>query len=446
MMTSHKLAKSLQLDRSLVFALASRIWQALTGPVTIMLVIRFLSEDETGIYYNFAPIIGIQAFFELGLLNVLISQSGHAFSAYRTAKQNGGDVETAAGRLGDLIRASDRWFGVASILFAITAIAFGWYTFSQSDTNVDWMYPLLAIAPLAAITVYVSPSLAILEGAEDRNLVYQVRFYQMLCGSLVVWAALSMGLGVWALVIATGVQTAWSTYLVLVHRRGFFKKFSAAGSDKSFSWGRDVLPIQWRVAVAGLAFHVATQFLAVCIMTFHTSAESGRLGMTLSITSAIQMLAMVWVQTKYPLISSLHGRGKREEAGLLWQRTAGISSVLLILAFGGLIAAVAILPWFNESWQSRFIQPWLIAVLGLGCLANHWTALQAFYVLARGQNPFMVAAVIGYSITTAAVWIAGYFYSVPGVIGGFTFGITFAVLPMYSWCYWKRKANETASV
>ena len=144
-------AKRLQLDRPLAFALAARVWQAVSGPITIALVIRFMNVDETGIYYNFAPIIGIQAFFELGLLNVLISQAGLAHSACQAEEET--DRDLAAGRMGELIRASRNWFGFASIAFALAAIAFGWYTFSQTNVDVPWQYPLFVICLL-----YTSPS------------------------------------------------------------------------------------------------------------------------------------------------------------------------------------------------------------------------------------------------------------------------------------------------
>lgn len=440
-----KIAERLQLDRSLVFVLVSRLWQAMTGPVTIALIIWFLSQDEQGVYYALVPIIGIQAFFELGLLNVLIAQAGHAHSAYQQAVPGSDEARCLAARLGELIRSSRRWFGAASVLFALTAVAIGWSTFSQNPVQVDWQPVLLVIVPLAATTVYWSPSLAILEGVGDRELIYRVRFYQMACGSFCVWAALAMGWGIWSLVIATMVQAFVSAYVVLIYRREFFDQFSSRGDEHDFSWVRDVLPLQWRVAVGGLLYHIATQFLAVCVMTFHSAAESGRLGMTISITTAIQMLAMAWVQTKYPLISAMHGEGDREKAGTLWRHTTLVSSIILWLAFIGLFLGVAALSLFQRGWEDRFIELKWIAVLGIGCLANHGIALQAFYVMARGKKPFVAAPVVGYLITTACVWVGGYHYSIAGVVTGFTAGTTLVVLPLYTWSYWclRRGGEET---
>jgi hypothetical protein len=437
---SRKLAERLQLDKPLAYALSARFWQAISGPVTIALIIRSLSEDEQGVYYAIAGVVNIQAFFELGFLNVLISQAGHAHSAHEQALQSQDEEATAssAARMRALIQAANRWFAAASLLFAIAALLFGYYTLSRGGGTVDWQQPLWVIVPLAAITVYWGPSLAILEGCGFRELVYRFRFFQMICGSLAVWAALLGGLAIWALVIAMAVQVGWTAYVVLIDKVSFFSQFTrltASDSSTTFSWVTDVLPQQWRMAATSSAYHLATQFLAIVVITYHTAAESGRLGMTLSITMAIQMLALAWVQTKYSLITSLHGKGQREQAGTLWRRTAVISSGLLVVAFTALILLIATLPIFQKGWEGRFILPWQLVVLGVGCLANHLIALQAFYVLARRANPFVFASLVGFLSTAVAVWVGGYYFATNGVLVAYMLGMAGLTLPLHSWSY-----------
>ena len=76
-----------------------------------------------------------------------------------------------------------------------------------------------------------------------------------------------------------------------------------------------------------------------------------------------------------------------------------------------------------------------MAVLGVGCLANHLVALQAFYVLARRANPLLVASLVGFLTTAAGVWIGGYYYSTTGVLIAYTVGIAVVTLPLHSWSY-----------
>ena len=439
----------MQLDRSLVFALGARVWQAISGPITIVLLIRSLTLPEQGAYYAIIGIVGIQAYFELGLLNVLVGHASHEAALIDQENKSLQDSAAthAAARMRDLIRSSTWWFLVAAVLYCFAAVLFGGFTLQRSD--VSWQYPLLATVVLAAISVGLAPSLAVLEGAGFRDLIYRFRFLQMVFGSIGVWLALATGLKLWALVMSSGLQAVLTIYIVFFHAREYFAGFrdrSLPASD--FRWAKEVLPLQWRVAIIGAAFHFATQFFAVIVAMFHSDREAGPLGMTLSITMSIQMLAMAWVQTKYPVISRLHGSGDRESAGVMWRRTTVVSTLLLIVACATLVALVALLPLLNpllgikQDLSSRFLLPWQVALLSIGCLANHLIAVQGFYVLAQRCKPMLVASLIGATATAIAVWGGGYVASSTGIVIGYAAGMTLVTFPVHTLAYLKLRRRD----
>jgi O-antigen/teichoic acid export membrane protein len=430
-----QLRDRLQLDRPLAYALATRMWQAVSGPITIVLLIGSLSLSEQGVYYAIIGIIGIQTYFELGLLNVLVSHSGHEAAAMAKAG-SASDPQWlgAAARMRDLIAAARKWFGIASLLYVACGLAFGVYTFA--DSTVSWLGPLLTVVPIAAVTVAVAPALSILEGAGYRELIYRFRFVQMLLGSVAVWLALAMGLKLWALPISALVQSCLAVYLAFVVQGSFFRRFrDLAAGDSGFAWSRDVVPVQWRMALISASFHFATQFFTIIVLLFHGDAEAGPLGMTLSVSGAIQMLALAWVQTKYPLVSAHHGAGDRETAGTIWRRTAIVSTSLLIVACAVLTGIIAALPLLGMGIERRFIPPWQVAVLGVGCLANHIAAVQGFYVLSRRARPLLAASLAGSLATSAAVWIGGYLYATSGVVIGYAAAMMGVLVPAHTWAY-----------
>ncbi len=434
----------LQWDRALAFALLTRGWQAVSGPITIVLLIRSLSLSEQGVYYAIVGIIGIQAYFELGLLNVLVSHSSHEAAALRRASEeaNARSIEPethpgwqrAAVRMRDLMRASFHWFGGAAVVYTAAALGFGWLTLRDSD--VGWQAPLLVLVPVSAVSVFLAPALSILEGTGGRDLIYRFRFAQIALGSVVVWLALASGLKLWALVFSALVQSLLAVYLTVIVKGAFFRRFLKLGDQEStFRWARDVLPVQWRVALISATFHFATQFFTVIVLMFHSDQAAGPLGMTLSITTAIQMLALAWVQTKYPLVSAHHGGGDRQAAGRLWRHTAVVSSALLVFAFAALTLLIALLPWIQPSLQRRFILPWQVILLSIGCVASHFASVQGFYVLSMRAKPLLRASLIGSLATAAAVWIGGYFYATSGVVSGYALAMALVLLPVHTLAY-----------
>ncbi|NND97116.1 MAG: hypothetical protein HKN47_07300 [Pirellulaceae bacterium] len=454
-----RLFDRLQIDKTLAYALSTRIWQAVSGPVTIALVVKMLDEDETGVFSVLIGILNIQTLFELGLLNVLIGHAGHAATAIKqadSASPTNREATQAHARMGELIRASRLWFAGASVLFALFSFAIGWYTLTNSDTQTAWQQPLFAIVPIVALTVFFSPSLAILEGSGERELIYRFAFYTRFMGSFAVWMTLLLGFGIWALVVSALVQTLWTGYLPLVHRSSFFKRFGDTSTKSTeFSWTKDVVPAQWRAAAVSASYHFATQYFAIILAAYHTTADAGRLGLTLMVTGAIQMMALAWAQTKFSVISAQHAAGDREGAGTLWRRTALISSSLLILAFAVLTILLTLLPTLRtvlESWgmkdrdlASRFITPTQCAVFGIACLANHFIALQGFYVLARKANPLVVSSVVGFGSTALIVWIGGIWYAIDGIVIGFAIGMALIALPLHTIAYLRFRAHATDS-
>ncbi|MEL6110330.1 MAG: hypothetical protein AAFU85_30345, partial [Planctomycetota bacterium] len=447
-----RIREQLQIDRPLAFALATRGWQAISGPITIAMLIHGLTLPEQGVYYSLIGIVGIQAFFELGLLNVLVSQTGHEMAALRkiesaeTTLQSDASFEHAAARMRDLIRSSMVWFGGASLLFVVCAIGAG--LISLGDSEVAWMFPLLALVPIAALTVFFAPAASILEGAGERELVYRFRLAQIIIGSLVVWSTLLAGWKLWSLVASSAVQAIMAGYLTLTSARRFFHRFSRVKQPRSeFSWTHEVLPLQWRVALIGVATHFATQLFTVIVVMFHSDAEGAPLGMTLSATTAIQMLAFAWVQTKYPVVAGHHGAGEREKAGNTWRRTTLVSTCLLLLGFLTLAALVACLSLLPDQIASRFLAPWQVLVLGMGCLAHHLCTCQGFYVLSRRAKPLFVATLVGLLSTGLAVWVGGYLYSTNGVVVGYASAMCLILVPVHTRAYMRfRQRGDAISV
>lgn len=439
-MLVRRIADRLQLDKPLAFAMAARVWQSVSGPITIVFLVRSLSLAEQGIYYSLVSILGIQMFFELGLQNILVSYAGHEAPLAET--------ERGRARTQGLIESSRRWFGWASLLFAAAALIIGWRILSALDTTLDWREPLVVMVLASAAVVAISPAISILEGFGYRDEVYRMRLVQMILGSVAVWVTLNLGLKLWAIAVSACVQAACSLYLTRVRYGHFFRRFrNAARADSNFSWMKEVIPIQWRLALISAIHHLATQFFTVIVLNFHSEEEAGRLGLTLSLTGAIQAMALAWVQTKFALVSLHHGSGDRETAGTMWRRTALISTCQLILALAAAIVLLSLMPLAGIGLERRFISPLQLAILAVGIVANHLVAVESFYVLSRRARPLLLASMVGSTSTAIAVWLGGYLWSTDGVLLGYTLTLALIVLPLHTLAYlrFRRESLPTPS-
>ena len=102
-----------EVDRAVFYAVSARAWQFLAGPVTLLLIVTYFSEDTQGFYYTFWSLLALQTFVELGYTTVIIHLASHEWSTLQFEADGtlSGDAR-ALSRLVSLARMTLRWFGV----------------------------------------------------------------------------------------------------------------------------------------------------------------------------------------------------------------------------------------------------------------------------------------------------------------------------------------------
>ena len=338
-----------------------------------------------------------------------------------------------------------RWFSAVAGLYAIAAIGVGWKVLSGSGvSHIDWRMPLLLTIGLSAFSLAISPRVYVLEGAGERDFVYRMLLFQAVVGSLTMWAALWFGFKLWAIAAVFSIGALFH-FAMAFGARARRLLAPAAGAQPAVlsrqTWLSHIGPLQWRMAAISVAHYLASQLLYLYVLNYHPAEQAAPLGMTLQVAVAVQALALAWAQTKFPLISQHQTAGRRESAGTLWRQTTLVSSGLLALGIVGLACGVIALGWLERGWEKRFVTAPLILMLGVGYVANHWLALQSFYVLSRGAKPLVVASLLGLLSTAVAVWWGGKTFSVPGVIFAYSLSMACVTLPLHTWAYFKFRAQ-----
>jgi hypothetical protein len=462
-----RIAAWLQLDKSLSMSVLSRVWQAISGPMTIALLLITMDLQEQGVFSVILNIVAIQSLFELGFGSVIIGQAGNLVGRSQRPSAAGANLAELSAdsqhELWSLTRVATQWFAAIAALYALCAWWIGWKSLSGSIIDlIDWRWPLGLSVALAAITFAVSSRVYILEGAGQREYVYRVRLWQAVIGSLTMWLALWSGLKLWAIVGVFAVGAMFQLYLAFGTRAqlllgscdilsGWRSKAEVEHSsgrsalNSSAAWFAKIAPVQWRAAASSAAHYLASQLMILYVTNYHGVTLAAPLGLTLQVTVAVQAVALAWAQTKFPLIARYQTAGERERAGTLWRHTTLVSAGLLSLAMLGLAALVSCLPLAGQGWEDRFVAPWLILVLAVGYLANHGLALQAYYVLARGAKPLVGPAVIGLLITAGVVWWGAKYYQVPGVICGYSVAMACVALPIHTWAYLRFRQSKVSS-
>jgi hypothetical protein len=169
--------------------------------------------------------------------------------------------------------------------------------------------------------------------------------------------------------------------------------------DAAIHWNREVWPFQWRIAVSWMCSYFTIQVFIPVIFAMRGPVEAGQMGMALSITGYLTVLALAWSSTKTTPFGRMIARGEFQGLDRLFRRALGQSLVVFLLIALAACGAIALLPAIAPRLAARIVSPQLFAVLALAAGAN--CVVQSLAMLLRSfkSEPFLAQSLAVASLT-----------------------------------------------
>jgi O-antigen/teichoic acid export membrane protein len=410
----------LGIDRAVGWTVAARVWSILAGPVSVILIAAHLSAEEQGFYYTFASIVAFQVMFELGLGMVIVQFASHekAFLEWRADGTLGGS-EVEKGRLAALLRKTLQWYAVATTLAAAALLVGGTLFFAYKPTTVEgWSAPWIALAVLAGATLFLTPFLSLLEGCGLVIDVARVRTWQVIASNLAGWTVLLAGGALWASPAIMGASlVVGSAWVLWTHRRLFSDLLRTRGGG--ISWREEVWPFQWRIAVSWISSYFTFHLFIPVLFNFHGPAVAGRMGMSLTLASAVFFVATSLLTTKVPRFGELIARRDFAELDARFFPAMGRSFGVMALGAAVLLGGTLVLRVFEHRWSDRLLEPLPFALLLATMMANTIFFAQAVYLRAHKQEPLLGIFIASGIAVAACALILGRLYGATGMMLGY---------------------------
>lgn len=439
-MLSADLLKRWEIDRAVLYAVATRAWQFPAGLATTLLIARHFTPSVQGYYYTFSTLLGLQSLVDMGLQWVLLHFASHEWS--RLSADAGGRVSGDAeslGRLAAVARLSRRWFLGTTALYLIAVGAVGGWLFVQEPSEVAWRLPWACALLMAAGSLLLSPQVALLEGCNQVLRVNRARFGQAVSASVCVWLAMIAGAQLWTVVVAFGMQFVWEAWLVHVAYRRFWASLSE-GAKAGLDWRAEVWPLQWRIGIQSVLRWLAYQLFTPVMFYFHGAEVAGRMGMSWAILSSIQLAAFAPVRTSAPRLGILIAQRRYAELDNRFARVTILATAAFLVALAGFYGLLVLLPDLGRAWAhelaGRFLPPSDIAVLGVGLLALHLGQCLGVYIRAHKKDPLLRVLVVSNLVIGGLVAGLGAKYGPSAAAAGFAAAAVLLTLPGVSWTWW----------
>jgi hypothetical protein len=304
--------KFLGFDRAVSYGVIARIWGALAGPITILLIATRFSKVEQGFYYTFSSLLALQIFFELGLLTIMAQFAAHEFAFLSWGK--GGavlGVERHRERFLDLLYKGVKWYAVSTVLLICTLIPAGLYFFS-TKAGVDFVWQLpwtLAVVGVAG-NLLIIPYNAVITGSGDVAFTNRQQMLGGMAGSLISWLVIGLGGGLYAIpAVSSGTIAIGALYISrgkpqLI--KSVWERFTCKmKAIHQISWRGEVWPMQWKIALSWMSGYFIFQLFTPVLFHYHGAIVAGQMGMTLSATNALLGVGITWINAKNPDLCKL---------------------------------------------------------------------------------------------------------------------------------------------
>lgn len=405
---AERVKRSMGLDGAIAYTVGARLSQIAGSTGTVLLIIRYMSAVEQGYYYTLLSLVALQTIFELGFSFVIQQLAAHETVHLKLDGDGtvGGDAAAHA-RLASVLQLTLRWYRRAAVLLAVLLLPLGFFFFSRDAgavARVGWQGPWVTAALAVSGTFLLTPFYSFLEGCNQVRQVARLRLFQALVVVLVSWAAIRCHHGLYACALVNLGTSATGAIFLFGNRRLLLGLLRHPAGEHAVSWKREVWPFQWRIAGSWMCSYFTVQIFIPILFALRGPVEAGQMGMSLSITGYMTILALAWTSTK----TTPFGRmiAQRDFRGLdrLFQRVLGQSLAAFVL-LGLAACSVALgLSWAAPHLAARMVSPRLFALLVVAAGAN--CAVQCLAALLRSfkSEPFLTQSV---AVTVLMVLLAG---------------------------------------
>ncbi len=415
----------LGVDRAIGTTVITRVGQAGSSLILMLLVASRLSGVKQGYYVTFNSVVALQVFFELGLTFVLLQFSSHEVA--RLIQQTDGTYQgdyNSKARLSSLLHFGTKWYAFAALLLLVVVLPTGYWFFLTSynkGRTEGWQIPWTILVFATAGTLLTNAVIAIFEGCGHVAQVASLRLRETLVGTLAAAFILISGAGLYA--VASLVVCDFLVEALWLYRRRstILDLWKAYDRTVLVDWKVEVWPFQWKIAVSWLSGYFIFQIFNPILFRMVNPVEAGRMGLTTLACSGLTALAMAWITTKAPKMGSLIALRKREELDSMFFRAAKSAiGVALVMAIG-FWSLVVFAQAQGVSLALRFLGPLALGLMLISSTVNCITFAQAQYLRAHKVEPFLLQSVVAaLSNVGLALLLVGQ-YGATGVAAGYAF-------------------------
>lgn len=411
-----------------------RVWQALAGIFTTILIAKFLNHVMQGWYYSFLSVAALYMLLDLGLSVVLIQVA--AFEGIKVEWGSGYSCQgPGSQKIIALLRKSVIFYSKLAVVFITIVFPAGYAFFLKRDAqNIVWQWPWFVLCFMTSISLLTTPFLSILEGAGSLDRIYKLRLMQAICGALASWILMAIGAELWAACMASLSSVVIAvTWLIRSNSALVCAVWRARGAE--YNWRQEIWPLQWKVAIGTLCGYMVTQINIPILFYIKGPELAGQFGLSLTIANTLGLVCQSWFARHVPLMVQAVAESDWATFDKIFRRD--LKESISLFAIGALLVIMGYLAFIDGLIVSRLLPLWpflgLLVYAFASLLVNAW----AIHLRSFRREPLLPLVMLCTALIAPGVVFATQKYSINGMVAVLNAVYLFVLLPG-AWVIWRR--------
>lgn len=289
---------------ALRYTALNQLVRLMLGPVVLVALPVFLTPDELGFWYAMSGVAAILAFADMGLSTAVLQFSAHEHAEARALHARSGSDDVDRSRQDALLLFALSRIGRVCLVGLPLVFAGGlWSMGSRHDAVVTWMLPWTAFCVASALALMVSVMLAFREGQDGVWLVQRLRAAMAFVTLSTTIAGAALGFGIWTLALSSIAATVLGFSILARGHLPSVSRLRAIPREAIRFWSVSMSSILSRYSLSWIGGYVMFQLFAPITMHLQGPVLAGRVGLTVSIFTAIFSVANVWSSFRLPALS-----------------------------------------------------------------------------------------------------------------------------------------------
>jgi len=386
-------------DKDLQNTALNHGFKLISGPLLVLLIPFFISNIVQGYWFSFISVSALSILADLGFTIIILQFSAHEFAFLRIENEIivplDKDLNIHLNKLAALLKFSLGWLKKIIFIAFPIILLIGIWLFHSKNNYVSWEVPWIIYTLGAALTFFNSVLLSLMEGCNNVSLTQRIRFYNSVIYFLILFPLLILHTNLFALAFAILISSILTLVIIYFKFKFVLKQLWNLSKEYSYDWTAEF----WGF-FKKYSFSVASGFIVVQIFTplsfkYYGAIEAGKVGLTMSLSTAIFSIANVWFQAIAPKVNMLTSQKKWVTLNkLIIERLimAIFTYVFIFLIFGLIFISL------NQSAYSniinRFLPAFGILIISLNWLIQLPMYTMAFYLRAHMKEPYLYLSIL----------------------------------------------------